>query len=438
MRISIFGLGYVGAVSAACLVRDGHEVIGVDVDEKKLELLRLGRAPLVEEGIQELTKEAVSSGRLTVTNDANLAVANSDVSFVCVGTPSQPNGSQDLSAILLVAEQIGAALRETDHFHSVVVRSTVEPGTVSGDIRKILENYSEKVADSDFGLCFQPEFLREGSSIHDYDNPPFTVVGTSSAESAEMLRSLFGQLPCEFIITDIGSAELLKYACNSFHALKITFANEIGRIAHGFGLDARTVMDLVCRDKQLNISSVYMRPGFAFGGSCLPKDLRALMYLANSKDVSIPMLSNVMTSNREHLDQAIDAVLRSGARKVGMLGLSFKTGTDDLRESPLVRMAEHLIGKGIDLRIYDPSVNLSFLLGANKSYIEQHIPHIAALLSTSCRDVIAFAETIVNGSAMPEAAEILVSDGRDDQLILDLVGNIVPGAISSQYRAICW
>lgn len=425
-------------MSAACLVRDGHQVIGVDIDERKLELLRSGRAPIVEEGIQDLTESAISSGQYTVTSDSRMAISGSDISFICVGTPSQPNGSQDLRAIHLVAEQIGVALRDINHFHCVVIRSTVEPGTVDGDIRDIIERHSDKSADSDFGICFQPEFLREGSSIQDYDNPPFTIVGTTSDRSAEMLRSLFGHLPCEFIVTDIGSAEIMKYACNCFHALKITFANELGRIAHGFGIDSRNVMDLLCRDHHLNISAAYLRPGFAFGGSCLPKDLRALMYMAKSKDISTPMLANVMTSNTAHLNQAIDVVLNSRARRVGIIGLSFKSGTDDLRESPLVAMAEHLIGKGIDLKIYDPQVNLSLLIGANKSYIEKHIPHIAAHLTNNCRDAVSGAEAIVVGADLPDAYKVIAAESRNDQLVLDLVGNLSPETIAGKYQGICW
>jgi GDP-mannose 6-dehydrogenase len=425
-------------VSAACLVRDGNQVIGVDVDERKLELLRSGRAPIVEDGIQDLTESAISSGQFTVTNDSRIAISGSDISFICVGTPSRHNGSQDLRAIHLVAEQIGTALRDISHFHCVVIRSTVEPGTVDGDIRKIIEQHSGKRAGSDFGICFQPEFLREGSSIQDYDNPPFTIVGTTSDRSAEMLRSLFGHLPCEFIVTDIGSAEIMKYACNCFHALKITFANELGRIAHGFGIDSRNVMDLLCRDHHLNISAAYLRPGFAFGGSCLPKDLRALMYMAKSKDISTPMLANVMTSNAAHLKQAIDVVLNSGARRVGIIGLSFKSGTDDLRESPLVAMAEHLIGKGIDLKIYDPQVNLSLLIGANKSYIEKHIPHIAAHLTNNCRGAVSGAEAIVVGADLPDAYKVIAAESRNDQLVLDLVGNLSPDTIAGKYRGLCW
>ncbi len=277
MRISVFGLGYVGAISAACLARDGHEVIGVDVDENKLKLIERGQAPIIEQGVEELMLGAVSSGRLTVTNDAARAVRETELSLICVGTPSLANGDQDQGALVRVTEQIGEALAGVDHFHVVVVRSTVRLGTVDSVLRQTLEASSGKRSDGDFALCFQPEFLREGTSIRDYDNPPYTVVGTGSTQAAEMLRSVFGHLPCDFIVTDISTAEALKYACNCFHAVKITFANEIGRVAQAWNVDAQAVMDLVCRDERLNISRAYLRPGFAFGGSCLPKDLRALV-----------------------------------------------------------------------------------------------------------------------------------------------------------------
>jgi GDP-mannose 6-dehydrogenase len=438
MRISVFGLGYVGAVSAACLVRDGHDVIGVDIDERKLDLLRSGKAPIVEDQIQDLTKDAISSGRLTVSNDANTAIQNSDISFICVGTPSLPNGDQDQTAILEVARQIGTALANTSNYHCVVIRSTVEPGTVNSKIRGILESASGKTADDDFGICFQPEFLREGSSIIDYDNPPFTVIGTASTRSAEMLRSVFEHLPCEFIVTDVGSAECLKYACNAFHALKITFANEIGRVTSAFDIDSRVVMDLVCRDTRLNISTVYLRPGFAFGGSCLPKDLRALSYMAKSRDVSLPMLNSILDSNQDHLKHAIDIIMNSGARKIAMVGLSFKIGTDDLRESPLVSMAEHFIGKGLTLRIYDPQVNLSMLLGANKAYIDKHIPHIGALLSDDLQATINDSDAIIIGANYPSVADEIFKIRRSDQLILDLVGEVESSNVETNYQGICW
>ena len=438
MKISVLGLGYVGVVSMACLARDGHEVTGVDVDPLKLDLIRQGRSPIVEEGIQELTRDVVASGRVHVTDDVTAAVRDTELSFVCVGTPSSPNGSQDLTAIKRVMESIGKALATKSGFHSVVLRSTVEPGTLDGVVRPILEAASGKVADRDFGLGFQPEFLREGSSIKDYDKPPLTVVGTQCEPTAEALRTLFGHLPCDFVVTSVGVAEMLKYACNAFHALKITFANEIGRLAQSVGVDGRDVMELVCRDRQLNISTVYLRPGFAFGGSCLPKDLRALTYVGKMRDVDTPMLANIMGSNRAHIDHAIDMVLSAGVRKIGMIGLSFKTGTDDLRESPLVAVAERLIGKGYDLRIFDPEVNLSRLIGANKRFIEESIPHIGNLMVSSCEEALAHGEVVVVGLGGRDIARRVVANLTERHSVVDLVGLPREDLAVKRYAGVCW
>jgi GDP-mannose 6-dehydrogenase len=438
MKISIFGLGYVGAVSMACLARDGHEVVGVDLDPLKLELIRSGRSPIVEEGIQDLTAEVVKGGRVTVTDDVAAAVRASDLSFICVGTPSSPNGSQDLSAVRRVSEQIGEALKDKAGYHTVVMRSTIQPGSMVAVVQAGLEATSGKKANVDFGLGFQPEFLREGSSIKDYDNPPFTVIGTEDERAANVLCEVFGHLKCEFIVTSIGVAEMLKYACNAFHALKITFANEIGRLAKSVNVDGRAVMELVCKDTRLNISPVYMKPGFAFGGSCLPKDLRALTYVGKQNDVTTPMLGNIMGSNRAHIDHALDLVAQSGKRKIGMVGLSFKPGTDDLRESPLVTVAERLIGKGYDLRIYDPDVNLSRLLGANKRYIEHSIPHIGNLMSGDCVAVIDHAEVLIVGLASRELVPAIVQRARADQVVVDLVGLPHAEVKAAHYHGVCW
>jgi GDP-mannose 6-dehydrogenase len=438
MKISILGLGYVGAVSLACLARDGHEVIGVDVDSLKLDLLRSGKSPIVEDGIQELTRTVVASGRVQVTNDVGAAIRSTDLSFVCVGTPSSPNGSQDLSAMRRVMESTGDALASKKSFHSIVLRSTVQPGTLDDVVLPILEKASGKKAGVDFGLGFQPEFLREGTSIKDYDKPPLTVVGTRDPRTADVLRDLFGHLPCEFIVTTVGVAEMLKYTSNAFHAVKITFANEIGRISQSVGVDARAVMDLVCRDKQLNISSAYMRPGFAFGGSCLPKDLRALSYVGKSRDVTTPMLGSVLGSNRVHIDHAIDRVMGTGIRRVGMVGLSFKRGTDDLRESPLVSVAERLIGKGYDIRIYDPEVNLSRLIGANKRFIEQSIPHIGNLMVNSCKEAVQHGEVILVGLGGAEIEASLYSNLGAQQDVVDLVGLSRERFTCRAYAGICW
>jgi len=438
MKISIFGLGYVGAVSMVCLARDGHEVVGVDVDPIKLDLLRSGKSPIVEEGIQELTRDVVSGGRVTVTSDVADAIRATEISFVCVGTPSSPNGSQNLDAIRGVMRSIGAALANKSGFHVVVLRSTVQPGTLVDVVKPILEEASGKTAERDFGLCFQPEFLREGTSIKDYDRPPLTIVGATSERSANVLRALFGHLPCDFVVTSIGVAEMMKYASNAFHAVKITFANEIGRLSQSVGVDGRDVMDLLCMDRQLNISRAYLKPGFAFGGSCLPKDLRALAYLGKSNDVTTPMLGSVLGSNRAHVDHAIERIAALRVRRVGMIGLSFKKGTDDLRESPMVTVAERLIGKGYELRIHDDVVSLSRLIGANKRFIEESIPHIGSLMMPACEDVIRHGQVLLVGTGGPEVEECLRRHLNGTQDVIDLVGLQARDLSWKSYSGICW
>ncbi len=438
MNISIFGLGYVGAVSLGCLARDGHHVVGVDLDQTKLDLIRQGATPIIEEGMEGLMSHAGACGRMDVTNNVVDGVHHSEVSFVCVGTPANSNGSQDLSAIRRLSEQVGHAMISKTGYHVFVIRSTVFPGTVEGIITPIIEEHSGKRRGQDFDVCFQPEFLREGSSIRDYDNPPFTVVGTDSERAEKVLRDLFGHLPCEFLVTSIRTAEMLKYACNIFHALKATFANEVGRLSQAMGVDSHAVMDIVCRDTRLNISPAYLRPGFAFGGSCLPKDLKAMLYVAKSQDVSVPMLSNVLPSNAVHIDHAIDAVLKSGKKSVGLIGLSFKSGTDDLRESPLVVMAERFIGKGLDLHIYDPEVNVARLMGANRRFIEETIPHIASLMTKSCEHLVEQAEVLVVGLNDKPIMDVLYDKTRDDQMILDLVNIPRKDLLRGSYQGVCW
>ena len=438
MRISIFGLGYVGAVSLACLSRDGHDVIGVDIDRTKLELIMAGKTPVVEEGMVDLMQQVASSGRVTVTTDAGKAVLDSDISLVCVGTPSAANGSQDQGAILRLAQEIGKAIRSKTGQHVVVFRSTLVPGTVEDVLRPIVEEHSGKKDGVDFHLCFQPEFLREGSSIRDYDKPPFTIVGANHAYPVEQLRSLFGHLPCKFIQTSVRSAEMMKYTCNNFHALKITFANETARLCDALGVDPFEVMDLVCQDTQLNISKAYLKPGFAFGGSCLPKDLRATTYLAKMHDVEIPMLASILPSNRAHLDLAFQKILESGKRRIGFIGLSFKTGTDDLRESPLVTLAEQLIGKGMQLAIYDPEVHLAKLLGANRSFVEKHLPHIGEMLSPDIAEVIGGAEVLVVGLSGGDVADALARHSTADHLVLDLVHLPDSMNLSGKIEGLCW
>ncbi|WPC67646.1 nucleotide sugar dehydrogenase [Rhodoferax ferrireducens] len=438
MKISIFGLGYVGAVSLACLSRDGHDVIGVDIDRTKLDLIMAGKTPVVEEGMVDLMARVAASGKVTVTTDARAAVLDSEISLVCVGTPSAANGSQDQGAILRLAEEIGRAIAEKQEPHVVVFRSTLVPGTVEDVLRPIIEAQSGKKEGEDFFLCFQPEFLREGSSIRDYDKPPFTVVGANHAYPVERLRELFGQLPCKFLETTVRSAEMMKYCCNNFHALKITFANETARLCDALGVDAFEVMDLMCQDTHLNISRAYLKPGFAFGGSCLPKDLRATTYLAKIHDVEIPMLAGIMPSNRDHLDLALQKLLATGKRKIGFVGLSFKTGTDDLRESPLVSLAEQLIGKGMQLSIYDPEVRLAQLLGANRSFIEKRLPHIGQMLRGEIEGVIDESEVLVVGLADQAVFDTLASRCRPDQVVLDLVNLPNRAVIRAKVEGLCW
>lgn len=438
MNISIFGLGYVGAVSLACLARDGHHVIGVDIEPSKLALIHAGKTPVVEEGMIELMEVVAASGRVRVTDDVQAAVLETEISLVCVGTPSAANGNQDQGAILRLTADLGRAIRTKNEDHTFVFRSTLVPGTVEELLIPILEKESGKREGRDFHACFQPEFLREGSSIRDYDRPPFTIVGARAPEAMEKLRSLFGHLPCEFHATSLRAAEMVKYSCNNFHALKITFANETARLCEALGVDAFEVMDLVCRDTQLNISRAYLKPGFAFGGSCLPKDLRATLYQAKMRDVELPMLGGILSSNRLHIEHAIQKVMATEKRRVGMIGLSFKTGTDDLRESPLVLLAEHFIGKGLNLLVYDPEVHLSRLVGANRSFIEKHVPHIGTLMREDIGTVVRDSEVLVVGLNDARVFEALHDEVRDDQVVIDLVNLPKKPALRGRYVGLCW
>ena len=438
MDISIFGLGYVGAVSLACLARDGHRVVGVDVDQAKLDLIASGRTPVVEEGMVELMREVVASGAVRVTRDEADAVRTTELSFICVGTPSAPNGSQDQSAMLRVAADLGRALKEKAAPHVFVFRSTLVPGTVEDALTPILERESGCKEGTDFHVCYQPEFLREGSSIKDYGRPPFTIVGAHDEAAVAKLKSLFGALPCEFHSTSVRTAEMVKYCCNNFHALKITFANETARLCEALRVDPFEVMDLVCRDRQLNISPAYLKPGFAFGGSCLPKDLRATTYLAKMHDVELPVLGAVIGSNRTHIEHAIAKVLATGRRRIGMIGLSFKSGTDDLRESPFVALAEHLIGKGLSLLVYDAEVQFSRLLGANRRFIEERVPHIGSLIRSDLATVIAESEVLVVGLTDAQIAKALETKTRPDQVVIDLARLPNGTRLPARYEGLCW
>jgi len=438
MRVSVFGLGYVGAVSCGCFAHDGMDVVGVDLNADKVRMINEGRSPVIEEQIGEMISEAVAAGKLRATRDPEEAVLDTDVSVVSVGTPSKPNGGADLSAVRRVGEQIGDAIGKKAGHHVVVVRSTVMPGTVRALVIPALESASGKKLGDGFGVCFNPEFLREGSSVRDHYDPPFILIGQSSEEDGDIAARLYASVGAEVIRTGIEEAEMVKYVCNAFHALKATFANEIGILAREVGVNGLTVMDIVCKDTKLNISPRYLRPGFAFGGSCLPKDVKALVHKARERDLDLPLLRSIMPSNRMQIDRAIDIILALGRKKVGILGLSFKAGTDDLRESPIVAVTEALIGKGFDIKIYDRNISLARLVGANREYIEKGIPHISSLMTDSITEVVGHAEVLLIGNASSEFAE-LAQLCKPGQTIIDLAG--IDGLAATEgvnYVGITW
>jgi len=425
LKISIFGLGYVGTVSAGCLAAEGHQVIGVDPVADKVNLINRGCSPIVEADIEAILAAAVKAGRLSATQDPAEAIEATELSFVCVGTPSQANGNLDLHFIRRICEQIGQALRDKHDRHTVVIRSTILPGTMRKVVIPTLEEFSGKVAGQDFGVCNNPEFLREGSAVRDFRCPPKTVIGELDKASGELLAGLFAALPAPLIRTDLYTAEMVKYVDNSWHALKIGFANEIGNICDSFEIDPQKVMDIFCQDQKLNISAAYLRPGFAFGGSCLPKDLRALSYHARMHDLELPILSSVLLSNEMQVRRGVKQVMESGNARVGVLGFSFKAGTDDLRESPVIEVIERLIGKGYDLRIYDRNVNLAALVGANRDFILNRIPHISRLMVSSVEEVLAYGQTIVIGNNDREFKQV-PEQLREDQILVDFVRMIQP------------
>ena len=437
MKISVFGLGYVGCVSAACLASRGVQVTGVDINEAKVNAINSGRSPIVEPGIEDLISKAVCEGTLRATTDSTRAVNESDISFVCVGTPGKSNGSLDLTHVKRVCQQIGVALESAKRFHIVALRSTLLPGTTQELLVPQLEVYSGKREGFDFGVAVNPEFLREGTAIYDFDHPPFTLVGAANEDTIGPLQKLYGGVKAPFIAGDLKEIEAVKYACNSFHALKVTFANEFGNILKRLGLDSHRVMEIFCKDNKLNLSPYYLKPGFAFGGSCLPKDLRALTFKAREMDVDVPVLNAIMTSNRLQVERAIDLVLDTGRRSVGVLGLSFKPGTDDLRESPMIALIEALIGKGLSLSIYDREVELSRIFGANKDYLERVIPHISKLLKPSMDTVIQDSEVIVIGKQQEEFLSL--SDNLNNgRIIIDLVRLFDRAGGKKSYEGICW
>jgi len=438
MRVSIFGLGYVGSVTAACLSSAGHEVWGVDVNADKARAINAGQSPIVEAGLEEMIARGRQTGALRATIDPHEAVAATDLSLVCVGTPSNENGSLSLKAIATVAREIGEGLKRKDAYHCVVFRSTVLPGTTRNVLIPLLSEASGRDAHVDFDVCFNPEFLREGTSVADFQHPSLTVIGQETTRGGDACAALYAGLDAPLERASYEVAEMVKYACNSYHALKITFANELGILCKGLDIDSHRVMDIFARDTKLNISSAYLRPGFAFGGSCLPKDLRALLYRAKQLDLNIPVLGSILESNRLHVQRVIDWLIGTKFKKIGILGLSFKAGTDDLRESPNIALIEALIGKGCDVQIYDPDVVAAKIFGANKEFIDREIPHIASLLSPHVEDVLTHADVVVicKKEAVPPAA---LQRHKDGKIILDLVRCDVPfDTTTDAYHGICW
>jgi len=437
VKVSVFGLGYVGAVSAGCLADSGNWVVGVDAIATKVGLINQGQSPIVEAEISGIIRSAVDRGCLRATQNARQAILDTDLSFVCVGTPSQNNGNLDLRYIRRVSEQIGGALKERASRHTVVIRSTILPGTMRNIVIPVLEEFSGKKAGRDFGVCHNPEFLREGSAVKDFHCPPQTVIGQFDAESGDVLAEVYKAIDAPLTRTDLETAEMVKYVCNSWHALKIGFANEIGNICKSFSVDAHQVMKIFCQDTKLNISPRYLTPGFAFGGSCLPKDLRAITYQAKMRDLELPILGSILPSNERQVSRGLELIMEKGHKQIGVLGFSFKAGTDDLRESPVIEVIERLIGKGHDLRIYDRNVQMAKLVGANRDFILNRIPHISRLMVDNIDAVLEHAQTIVIGNNDPEFQEV-PSRLREDQCLVDFIRVTPNRSLNGRYDGICW
>ena len=438
MNVSVFGLGYVGSVSAASFAADGHTVVGVDVNSDKVASLNEGRSPIVEKGLDELIRENTANARLRATTSTTEAIEATDLSLICVGTPSRKNGSLDLSYLSRVCEQIGEALASKNSYHVVVVRSTVLPGTTHEVVIPALERTSGKKYGTGFGVSVNPEFLREGTALHDFRNPPMTLVGHNYRSDADSTEALYTMVEAPLVTTSIRTAEMIKYASNTWHALKVCFANEVGNLCKRLEIDSHEVMDIFCRDEKLNLSSYYLKPGFAFGGSCLPKDVRAMQYRAKEVDLEMPVIQSILASNQLQIQQAIDMVVETGKKRVGLLGFSFKAGTDDLRESPIVILAETLLGKGYSLCIYDRNVSIARLVGGNKEYINRQIPHLSSLLTESIDELLERSDVIVVGNGSPEFGEALKKT-RPEQIVIDLFrAKVERDEVPAQYTGICW
>jgi GDP-mannose 6-dehydrogenase len=437
MKLSIFGLGYVGAVSSACFAEIGHDIIGVDRDSIKVDLINEGKTPVIEKKLEQLIKLNVKEGRLRAITDPEIAVQETEISMICVGTPSNHNGSIDLSSVERVSCDIGSALLKKEKYHLVVARSTILPGTVQNTIIPILEKESGKKAGQEFGVIYNPEFIREASAVDDFFHPPKTVIGAINAKDGQKISQLYKNITAPLLITTIRIAEMIKYADNIYHALKITFANEIGLLCKSLGIDPHEVMNLFCQDTKLNLSSCYLKPGFAFGGSCLPKDLRAITHLARHQDLDLPVLNAIIPSNQSLIQHALNLIKSKEKKKIGFLGFAFKAGTDDLRESPVVTLIEILLGQGYEIKIYDKNVSLARLRGSNKKFIEERVPHIAALMNENIQKVISFSEILVVGNKSDEFDDIL-KQVKQNQYVIDLVRITEQYCHNDFYEGVCW
>ncbi len=433
MKVSVFGLGYVGCVTAACLAHQGHGVIGVDINEAKVRAIQEGLSPLIEPGVDELIRTGTESGRLHTSLDVERAVWASEVSLVCVGTPSRPSGGLDQRYVLRVCEQIGQALTHKDDYHVVAIRSTVLPDTLHECLLTLIQS-SGKMPDGKMGFVANPEFLREGSAVHDFHHPSLTVIGQSDARAGDKIAELYAGLPGAVVRTEPDTAMLVKYASNAFHALKVAFANEMGSLCAALGVDEQKVMDIFCQDMTLNISPRYLRPGFAFGGSCLPKDLRALLHLSRHLDLYVPLLESILPSNQAQIQIALERILSSRPCSVGLIGLSFKPNTDDLRESPMVQLAETLLGKGCQLKIYDQNVDPKHLVGANRAFVEKAIPHLSALMCDSLKEVITTSDVVVVSYGRHEGLSETLALLAPDRTVIDLNKSL--GVYSDEQRLV--